>query len=200
MGYYYLLLIYTRMKTIKYLFLLCTLILLAGCDDQFSDDLVRDNRPAVPVTYPGATTNGFNPYYTVSIAQGGNIEIRLSVPEGSGRTIKEISKVVGGGTAINAGNVADARRASYIAAPIAGSGTTATFTTNIAEFNAIMRSVASTRSDTIPSIVAANTTGASVIQTVPPSLPFIERAFMFSVVLDDNSVIIPVQCRIRVTR
>ncbi len=185
------------MKTLTYLFFLCILFLLSACDDQFSDDLVRDNKPTIPLTYLGSSTNGFNPYYTVSIEQGGAVEIQLSIPANSGRTIKEITKVIAGGTSINAGNVADTARKSYISAPIPGSSTNAIFTTSITEFNS---KLSATSSDRIPAAIAANTPGASIIQTVPLPTPFIERAFMFIVTLDDNSTIIPVQCRIRVTQ
>ncbi|WP_332367545.1 hypothetical protein [Spirosoma telluris] len=65
-------------------------------DDYVYSDLVRDNRPAIAVTFPGTTTYGFNPFITSSLAAGGPIQFTLSIPASSGRTIKEITKIVGG--------------------------------------------------------------------------------------------------------
>jgi hypothetical protein len=146
-------------------------------DDVFSE-LVRDNRPAVPVTFPGATTYGFNPYIVKSraaLVNGETISFTLSIPQNSGRTIKEITRVGAGATAINAATL---NSAGYNTAPIPGEGTTATFTTTLQEF--------STRRPTVPtSTVAA------------PN--FREIAFIFLVTLDDDSQIITQQVRVRIT-
>jgi len=40
--------------------------LIVSCADKW--EIVKDNRPDIPVTFVGATTNGFNPYYTVLYA------------------------------------------------------------------------------------------------------------------------------------
>lgn len=149
---------------------------LAACSDDFENDLVRDNRPEVPVTFTGATTYGFNPYYTVSISGGGTITFTLSVPGESGRSITSLKKITAGGTGITQGTLYDAS-AAY-AADVAVSGASVTFTTSIAEFNAKMSAA-----NDVPGTIAA---GA-----------FVERAFLFRIVLDDNSEIVPVQCRVR---
>lgn len=142
-------------------------------DDELNE-LVRDNRPAVPVTFPGATTFGFNPYIETSIAAGGRITFTLSIPASSGRTIREITKVAAGATDINA---SDLNSPSYISAPIPGNGTTAVFTTTIAEFR--------TRRTTVP--------------TAPVALPnFREIAFIFLVTLDDGTQIVTQQVRVRI--
>ncbi|QHV99458.1 hypothetical protein [Spirosoma endbachense] len=148
-------------------------------DDQVYSDLVRDNRPAVPVTFPGATTYGFNPYITSSLAAGGAIQFTLSIPATSGRTIKEITKVVGGATGINVAtlNAATATTA-YNPAPIAGSGTTAVFTTTIADFKK--------KYPTVP------TTPATQANT------FTEIQFLFLVTLDDGTQIVPEPVRVRI--
>lgn len=142
-------------------------------DDEFSD-LVRDNRPAVPVTFPGATTYGFNPYIETSIGAGGGIIFTIAIPESSGRTIKEITKIAAGATAINAGTL---NSAGYNTESIPVNGTTATFTTSLPEFNA--------KRPTVPtSAVAA------------PN--FREIAFIFLITLDDDTQIITQQVRVRI--
>ncbi|MDO1448545.1 hypothetical protein Q0590_19870 [Rhodocytophaga aerolata] len=162
----------------RLLLLLVMAIVAFSCkeDDEFSD-LVRDNRPAVPVTFPGATTFGFNPYIDKSLAAlnaGEPITFTLAIPENSGRTIREITKVGAGATAINAGTL---NSASYTEAPIAGSGTTATFTTTLDEFK--------TKRPTVPTTTVA-------------APGFRELAFIFLVTLDDDTQIVTQQVRVRI--
>lgn len=161
-------------------FLLATLALssFACKDDLVYSDLVRDNRPAVPVTFPGTTTYGFNPFVLTSLSAGGKIEFTLSIPSTSGRTIKEITKVVGGGTGINIGtlNTATATTA-FNTTPIAGSGMTVVFSTTIADFKKKYPTVA----------------------TTPVALPnYTEIQFIFLVTLDDGTQIIPQPVRARI--
>lgn len=151
-------------------------------DDKFSE-LVRDNRPAVPVTFPGATTFGFNPYVETSLEAGGAIKFTLSIPASSGRTIREITKVGAGGSEINAATL---NSAGYFSTPITGNGTTAEFTTTTAEFTT--------------TIAEFNTKRKATITTplVPPS--FREIAFIFLLTLDDGTEIITTQVRVRVLK
>lgn len=164
---------------INRLFLLMAIAFVAfSCenDDEFSE-LVRDNRPQVPVTFPGATTFGFNPYIDKSLAAlttGETISFTLSIPENSGRTIREITSVGAGATAINAGTL---NSAGYNEAPIAGSGTTATFTTTLDEFK--------TKRPTVPTTTVA-------------APGFREIAFIFLVTLDDDTQIVTQQVRVRI--
>lgn len=148
----------------------------ASCNEDFENDLVRDSRPDVPVTFTGATTYGFNPYYTVSISGSGAIGFTLAIPDDAGRSITTLKKVVAGGTAILPGNLYDAT-AAY-ASNVSVNGTSVAFNTTLTEYNSKVATAAK-----VPATIAA---GA-----------FVERAFMFLVVLDDNSEIVPVQCRIR---
>ncbi|WP_187262560.1 hypothetical protein [Pontibacter beigongshangensis] len=174
------------MKNILIILMLLTTVTLSSCDKEYGV-FYSDNRPAVPVTYPGTTTHGFNPYITHSISGGGNITFTLSIPENSGRTIREITKVVAGGTSINAGNVGSAvvggtgATAAYNTAPISGNGTTATFTTNLDEFAAKTGEAAKTDANKL--IKAGG-----------------EIAFMFMITLDNNETIIPVQVRARLVQ
>jgi hypothetical protein len=148
-------------------------------DDLIYSDLVRDNRPAIPVTFPGATTYGFNPFVTSSLAAGGNIQFTLSIPSTSGRTIKEITKIVGGATGINVATLNAATAATaYNSAPIAGTGTTAVFNTTIAAFKA--------KYPTVPTVPATQANTYTEIQ------------FLFLVTLDDGTQIIPEPVRVRV--
>ncbi|WP_041257862.1 hypothetical protein [Fibrella aestuarina] len=145
-------------------------------DDLQYGPLVRDNRPAVPVTFTGATTFGGNPYIEVSAAGAGTIRYTLSIPQSSGRTIKEITRVAGGGTAVNAASLNTAS-AIINTAPIAGNGTTAVFETTLAAFK-------------------AKFTGVSTTPSANPYTPS-EIAFIFLVTLDDNTQIVTQQVRAR---
>jgi hypothetical protein len=145
-------------------------------DDLIYTDLIQDRRPAVPVTFSNATTFGFNPFIEVSAASG-QISYTLSIPGSTGRTIREITTVVGGGTGINPGTLNSAA-AKFNTAPIPGSGTTATFTTTLAAFRA-----------KYPTVVVTPSTN--------PLSPR-EIAFLFKVTLDDGTEIIPVQVRARI--
>lgn len=147
-------------------------------DDLVYSDLVRDNRPAVPVTFPNATTFGANPFVIVSVAGGGAIRFDLSIPASSGRTIREITRVVGGATGINAGSLNTASLA-FNTAPITASGTTVTFQTTVADF--------SRRYPTV-----------NVSPLADPLAPR-EIAFIFLVTLDNGDQIVTQQVRARIT-
>ena len=158
--------------------LLATLVVanFACKDDLIYSELVRDNRPAVPVTFPNAQTFGGNPWIDVSVAGGGAIKFDLSIPASSGRTIKEITTVAGGATGINVGSLNSAA-AKINTAPIPGSGTTASFATTLAAFR--------TKFPTV---------------NVTPGTPTVIReiAFIFLVTLDDNTQIVTQQVRARI--
>jgi hypothetical protein len=161
-------------KIYQFAMIIVVAVTFAACSTEFDDDLVRDNRPDVPVTFTGATTYGFNPYYTVPVSGNGAMTFTLSIPTESGRTIKSIKKVTAGGTALLPGSVYD-NTAAY-AANVSVDGTSVTFSTTLAEFNSKMAT-------------------ANRVTTVASG--FVERAFIFLIVLDDNTEIVPVQCRVR---
>lgn len=163
-------------KTFQYFVLVLSAAIWISCDDEFTDDIVKDNKPEVPVTFTGATTFGFNPYYSVSVAGTGAIAITMEIPASSGHTIKQIRKITAGGTGLTPGSLLDAT-AAY-ASNITVDATTVTFNTTLAEFNSKMAA-----GNRVTTPIAANT--------------FVERAFMFAITLDDDTEIIPVQCRIR---
>lgn len=150
---------------------------LVSCNDEFEGEIVRDNLASIPVTYEGAITHGFNPYYIVSFANG-NFSITLRIPENSPLKIKEVNSIVAGTTAINVASL-NGSAGKYNAEPIPVNGTTFTLTTSITEFN-------------------TKVTGATKITVAPAAGAFVERAFMIRLVMEDNSIIVPMQSRIRV--
>lgn len=162
-----------------HIFLLASLALtgIACKDDLEYGPLVRDNRPAVPVTFSNATTFGGNPFIEISTAANTPVTFTLSIPASSGRTIREISRVVGGTTAINAGSLNTASNLFQTTA-ITGNGTTATFTTTLAAFRTRYPSV-------------------TVTPTGNPNSPR-EIAFIFLVTLDNGDQIVTQQVRARV--
>ncbi|MFD1165063.1 hypothetical protein ACFQ2C_05520 [Sphingobacterium daejeonense] len=121
-----------------------------------------------------------NPYITQPLTKE-DITFTLTIPENSGRTIKEISKVNAGPTAINAGQV---RAATYIKTPIKGEGTKAVFKTTISDFKAY-----SPRNKALIDAFIAD-----------PKVTQLQIAFMFLVILDDNQEIIPVQAQVWLTK
>jgi len=167
-------------KIYQYFLLLSLALPLASCDSEFDDDLVRDSQPDVPVTFTGATTNGFNPYYTVSITGNKVLSLTLAIPVETGRTFKSLKKVTAGSTALLPGSLYD-DTVKPIAADVPVTGTSVVFSMTFDEYNAKLTA----NGDKTPATVAA---GALV-----------ERQFLFRIVLDDDSEIVAVPCRIRFT-
>jgi len=151
-----------------------------ACSKDFTDDLVKDNKPEIPVTYEGATTYGFNPYYKIKLSGDGVIKITMNIPSDARVKIKEVTKAIAGATSITPGNLTNASFTSYLSAPLTVNGTTATLTTSITEYNSKVTGSA----NMIPGTVNAGS--------------FVERAFLFLLTMEDNTTIIPVQCRLRI--
>jgi hypothetical protein len=151
---------------------------IVSCDDTFDGDVIHDNIPAVPVTFDGATTVGFNPYYTVSYA-GDVFSIVVTIPDNANLNIKEVSNIVAGATSLNAASLQSAT-GQYLTGPATVGGKTYTLSTSITEFNTKVAT-------------------ANKINSAPAAGALVERAFMFLLTMDDNTKIIPVQCRIRIT-
>jgi len=168
---------FSTMKIRIFFTLVLVSILAVSCGD-WEDDLVRDNKPAIPVTYPGSTSYGAAPFYQQPRSQD-LITITVAIPPSSPLKIEEVSKVIAGAVSITPGNLMSSTVASYISEPILVDGYTVTFTTSITEFN---------------SKVAAATRYPDVITGV-----YEERAFMFLLKMEDGSQIIPTQIRVRVT-
>jgi hypothetical protein len=152
--------------------LFLALFVVTSCENDYGV-FNSDNIAEVPVTFPNATTYGFDPFIRVSLAGNEPIRFELSIPESSGRTIREITKVAAGATAINIGTLNTGP--NYLTAPIQADGTTATFTTTIQEFQTRRRTATT------------------------PVLAGQELAFIFLVTLDDNSQIVTQRVRAVIT-
>lgn len=169
------------MKANLYFILIAMSSLLFSCDDKFEGEIVRDNKPEIPVTFDGATTVGFNPYYTVAYSGGtGAITISLSIPQNAKLKIKQVENIIAGATSINVASITSASQPQYLTAPVVVNGTTFTLNSSITEFN-------------------TKVTSGNRITAAPAAGTFTERAFMIRLRMEDDSFIIPVQCRIRVT-
>jgi hypothetical protein len=146
--------------------LVLLLAALASCTKQKGFGYKSDNRPAVPVTLQNAADYRPDPTVTVSLAGPGTITITLSIPSTSGRTIKEITHVAASTTYTQI----QGTTGFYNTAPIAGSGTTVTFTTSLTEYFV-----------KVP-----------VSKSNPAAKANVELAnrFYFLVTLDDNSTIV----------
>ena len=155
--------------------MLAATIFLVSCEQDFGV-LNSDNRPDIPLTFPNATTVGFDPYIEVPISGDGTIRYELHIPSSSGRTIREITKVVGGASDIN--TAALNNRESYIVNPVQINDTTGEFITSIAEFEQKVRTNA-----------AGEVTPVAVGQ---------ELAFLFLVTLDNDEEIVSMRVRARI--
>jgi hypothetical protein len=143
----------------------------SSCEKQKLGPL-SDLRPAVPVTVDNAVYYRPEPTITVPLAGTGAISITLSIPAGSGRTIKEITRVA---TSTTYSKV-QGSSGFYNTAPIAGSGTSVTFTSSLTEY------------------FQKNPASAS---NPPPSLNNeLGLRFYFLITLDDGTVLIPEPVRV----
>lgn len=106
-------------------------IIINSCDKQDIDPLL-DLRPDVPVSITNATEFRPDPTVSTSLAGGGNIQVVLSIPAQSGRTIKEITRIAASTsyTKIQSGG----STGYYEAVPIPVNGTTYTYNTTVADY------------------------------------------------------------------
>jgi hypothetical protein len=161
----------------KLLIVFCLIAMaVSGCDKN-GWDIVDQSQPAIPVTVSNlyGTFNGV-PTVATSLSGGGAITITLTIPASSGRTIKEITRV-GTSTVNNNYKVVQTTSGLYNTAPIAGSGTSVTFSTTLTEYT--------------------NKTG-SAVTTGGTATSFLTRFFYFLITLDDGQQIIPVPVRVYV--
>jgi hypothetical protein len=164
------------MKKIKsYIVLMVFAWFATSCEQDFGE-LNSDNVAEVPLTFPNATTFGFDPFIEVSVSGSGEIRYEMQIPEASGRTIAEITKAIGGASDINVGQLNS--NESYLDAPIQVGATSAVFTTSITEFEEKVR----TNSEGEVTSVGAGD----------------ELAFMFLVTLDNGQEIVSMRVRARI--
>lgn len=134
----------------------------------------RDNRPEIPLQFTNTTSFGHDPY--IQVTEGEEIRFEMQIPENSGRTIREITRVAAGLTALNPGALNN--EGNYIETPIPGDGNRVTFTTTLEEFR-------------------AKRPGATV--TVPEQ-GHTEIAFFFLVTLDNGETIVSMRARARISK
>lgn len=161
--------------TLNNIFAVLILLGLLSCESDYGM-FNSDNRPEIPVTFANATTFGFDPYIEVSNSGSGDIQFIVEIPANSGRTIREITRVSAGATALNAGSLETA--GTYIDNPIPGDGNQVIFNTTLEEFRLKRPNVTS---------------------TPPAEGGFTELAFYFLVTLDNGDTIVSMRARVRVT-
>jgi hypothetical protein len=155
---------------------LAAMLLFSGCKkDEFN--FLSTSYPDVPVTVSNlfGMYNGV-PTVSTSLSGGGAISITLNIPAGSGRTLKEISRV-STATTPNNYKVVQVSIGLYNTAPLAASGTSYTFTTTLAEYT--------------------SKTGAAVTAS-GTATSFLGRYFYFLISLDNGQQLIPVPVRVYV--
>lgn len=160
-------------KYMKLLSVLSLAIMIISCKKEDFNGL-SDLRPAVPVTVTNAIDFRPEPTVSTSISGGGAIQIILAIPSGSGRTIKEITRIAASTTYTKIQGTAGL----YNAAAIPVNATTYTFNTTLAEY-----------------VVK----GPGVIPTVSATVGTeLANRFYFMLTLDDNSVVISQAVRVLV--
>jgi hypothetical protein len=160
-------------KNIKRLSLIAlSALAITGCTKK-QDIQPRDNvYPSVQVTVTNAADYRPDPTVTTPLASGA-IQIVLSIPAGSGRTIKEITRV----SAATTYTAVQGTGTPYASA-IAGSGTSVTFNTSITEY--------------FVKVPVSTANPAAKINTE------LANRFYFTVTLDDGSVIVTMPVRVLV--
>jgi hypothetical protein len=156
--------------------LLLFVAVLASCTKTKGFGPKSTSEPSIPVTVTNAADYRPEPTVTTSLSGTGAIQIVLSIPASSGRTIKEITKVA---LATSYAPIQSTGATGfYNTAPYSASGTTATFNSSITEYFAHKA-----QSSTNPA-AKANT-----------ELTF---RFYFLLTLDDGSVIVTEPVRVLV--
>jgi len=155
-------------------YFLLVLLVLFSCTKQKGFGPKSDNIPANVISVQNATEWRPDPTVTTSISGGGNIQIVLTLPTGSKRAIKEITRVA---TSTSYTKI-QGTTGMYISGPVAGSSTTVTFNTTLTEYftkNPVSGSNPAAKADTELAL-----------------------RFYFLVTLDDNTTIISPGVRILV--
>jgi hypothetical protein len=160
------------LKKIYFVLLLGGIATLNSCTKEVGP--LSDLKPVTPILVNNAIA--YRPEPTVGVSRSaivspgvfGPIQIVLSVDPSSPRTIASITKVAVGTSYTQIQSTGTT--GFYTAAPIPGSGKTATFTTSLTEYS--------------------TKTGLAITTVVTPSNTELARRFYFLVTLDDNSVVV----------
>ncbi|RXK83484.1 hypothetical protein [Filimonas effusa] len=115
------------------LYILCLLLVAFSSCKKDGFDGVSNSVPEVAVTFSDTYLMNNFPVVATSYNAGGAITFKLNIPANSGRTIKEITRVATGtsGTAYLSLNTT---ASYYYNTPVAGSGTSASYSTTLAEY------------------------------------------------------------------
>lgn len=164
------------MKILKYSLICLTLLTgAASCDKDEYDPQLLDIRPNIPVIVTNYTE--LRPGYTVRASRAtGTFNFDLEIPANSGRTIKEITKIVA--ATAPTGLLPSSTAANYLTAPIPGNGNKVTFASTLATWMA-------RTGRTLPANNAINAV----------ELPL---QFFILITLDDNSTLITEPLRVLV--
>ena len=164
-------------KLMRYTILFLILAFVVSCKKTDGFNSLSDNRPAVPVTVVNAYD--YLPSPTIKASKAENkITIALQIPEGSGRKIKEITKIAASTTAnytaIYSGTaVGTGTTQLWSNTPITVNGTSYTFNTTFDEYK--------------------TKTGGT---NAPASNAFLNRDFYFLIALDNGETVIPMYTRV----
>jgi hypothetical protein len=158
-----------NLRLLPFFFVTLTMI---SCKKQAFNGL-SDVRPAVPVTVTNAIDYRPEPTVAASISGGGAIQITLAIPAGTGRTMKEITKVAASTTYTQIQSTGTT--GFYTSAPIPVNSTTYTFNTSLSEY--VVKGPG----------------------TIPGAGAELAKRFYFLITLDDGSVVIPESVRVLVT-
>lgn len=166
-----------RFKNLSLSLFLAVLVVNSSCTKEVGP--LSDIKPDTPILVNNAIA--FRPEPTVTVSKSaivsagvvGPIQIILSVPSTSPRTITSITKVAASTTYSQIQSTGTT--GFYTSAPIAGNGKTATFTTTLTEY------------------LTKTATAAA-----PASNTELARRFYFLVTLDDNSQVITEPVRVLV--
>ena len=151
--------------------LIVAAIFISACKKEGFGPLT-DNKPEIPVTV--ANVFDYRPQPTVKASKTENkITIVLQIPDGIGRTIKEITKIAASTNYTAVQGTTLGPNGLYSNTPIQGSGVSVTFTTTFDEYK-----------------TKTNTT------TTPASNALLARYFYFVVTLDNGAEIIPTPVRV----
>lgn len=148
-------------------------MIMVSCKKEAFNGL-SDVRPPVPVTVTNAIDFRPEPTVATSVSAGGAIQIILSIPASTGRTIKEITKIALGTTYTKI----QGTTGLWNTAPIPVNSTTFTFNTTLTEYTA-------KGGGAVPPI--STTAGTELT-----------NRFYFLITLDDGSQVIPESVRVLV--
>jgi hypothetical protein len=154
---------------LKQLAFLLAMVVVVSCTKTKGFGPLTDTVPAIPVTIANAVDYRPSPTVKASKADG-KIQIVLKIPENSGRTIKEITRV----SANTVYTGVQTTSGLYNAAPIPGNGNTATFNTTLTEYT------------------------SKAAGTIPASNTELAKRFYFLITLDNNETITTSDVRVLV--